>query len=100
MSLDPDTGPPLRLDDDGIPILDEVVAEATAGTPEERLKARLLGELEPQIQSLVHSAFLHTIKTIALEMKQSFEQELDEKLQRRLEELVDKAVAEAFETDE
>jgi hypothetical protein len=99
MSLDPDTGPPLRLDDDGVPILDEVVDEAGTGTPEERLKAKLLEELEPQIQALAHSAFVHTVKTVALEMKRSFEQEFDEKLQERLEELVDQAVAEACEAD-
>ncbi len=99
MSLDPDSGPPLRLDDDGVPILDEVVDETTGGSPEERLKARLLEELEPQIQSLAHAAFLHTVKTIALEMKRSFEQELDEKLRQRLEEIVDRAVAQACEAD-
>jgi hypothetical protein len=95
MSLDPDTGPPLRLDDDGIPILDEVVEEEPAGSAEAQLKARLLEELEPQIQALAHAAFIHTVKTVALEMKQSFEQELDERLREQLEELVERAIAEA-----
>jgi hypothetical protein len=99
MSLDPDSGPPLRLDDDGVPILDEVVDDAAGATPDERLKARLLEELEPQIQALAHSAFVHTVKTVALEMKRSFEQEFDEKLQARLEQLVDRAIAEARKSE-
>jgi len=89
--------PLLRLDDEGLPILDEVVEEPPSGTPQERLKNQLLDELEPQIQSLVRTAFIKSVKMVALEMKRSFEQELDEKLRERLDELVERAVAEAFE---
>ena len=99
MSLESDTNLPMRLDDNGIPILDEVVEEVVGETPEEKLKALLMEELEPRIQALAHATFVHTVKTVALEMKRSFEQEFDNSLQEQLSELVDRAVAEAFEAE-
>ncbi len=97
MTADTELGPPLRLDDDGVPILDEVVDETFGGSVEQQLKARLLEELEPQLQAMAHTAFIHTVKTVALEMKRSFEEEFDGLLRQRLEELVDQAVADVMQ---
>ncbi len=99
--------PPMRLDTDGFPVLEEVVDEipeaaiptlndivednSESGTAE-ALKMQLLTELEPRLQRLVHAAFVETVKVVALQMKRNFERELDSALQTQLADMVDKAV--------
>ena len=90
----------LRLDENGVPILDEVVEPPPLDDMAAAIKAQLLAELEPQMLNMVHNAMTESIKAGALELKRSFEQHLDRALEIRVHELVEQAVERACrETD-
>ncbi len=89
----------LRLDENGIPILDEVVEPPSLDDPA-AIKAQLLAELEPQLLNIVHSAMSESLKAGALEFTRLLERQLDRTLEIRVHELVIQAVERAFrETD-
>lgn len=85
----------LRLDENGVPILDEVVEPPPLDDLAAAIKAQLLAELEPQLLNMVHNAMTESIKAGALELKRSFEQHLDRALEIRVHELVEQAVERA-----
>ena len=85
----------LRLDENGVPILDEVVEPPPLDDMAAAIKAQLLAELEPQLLNMVHNAMTESIKAGALELKRSFEQHLDRALEIRVHELVEQAVERA-----
>jgi hypothetical protein len=86
----------LRLDEDGLPILDDVVGELAEEDVIARLKAELMTDLEPRLQAIVRAAFAASVKVVALELKRTFERELDEALEARLQELVAECVDRAY----
>ncbi len=103
--------PPMRLDADGFPILEEVVEEvseeqiptleeAVEVSPEmrraEAIKEQILVELEPRLTQMVQTVFIDTVKMVAVQMKHQFESQFNEKLQTELNDLVDQAVDEAM----
>jgi hypothetical protein len=85
----------LRLDENGIPILEEVLEPPPLDDLAAAIKAQLLAELEPQLLNMVHNAMTESIKAGALELKRSFEQHLDRSLEIRVHELVEQAVERA-----
>jgi hypothetical protein len=99
MCLDADGLPPtayqLRLNADGIPTLNDVVEDRHFDEFAADIKAQLLTELEPVLQDLVQRAFSASIRMVALELKHSFEQELDKQLEARLHSLVEETVLRA-----
>lgn len=84
--------PALRLDADGIPILDEVVETLPLDEIATAIKTQLLAELQPQLRGLVEQAMTESIKACALELKHAFERQLDEKLKLQLQALVEQTV--------
>jgi len=99
LCLDVDGLPPtayqLHLDTDGIPTLDDVVEDRLFDELAADIKAQLLTELEPLLQELVHRAFASSVRMVALDLKRSFEQELDKQLDARLRALVEESVLRA-----
>jgi hypothetical protein len=91
-----ETPSPLRLDEQGVPILDEVVEDDDLDRLAAEIKEQLLAELQPQLRTLVRSVFTNAVKVVALELKRNFEQQLDQTLERRLRVLVEQAVERAF----
>ena len=85
----------LRLDENGIPILDEVVEPPPLDDLAGAIKTQLLAELEPQLLEMVNNAMTESIKAGALELKRSFEQQLERTLDVRVHELVEQAVERA-----
>jgi len=85
----------LRLDENGIPILEEVVEDPPPDDLAAAIKQQLLAELEPQLMHILHSAMTESIKAGALELKRSFEQQLDHTLELRVQDLVEQAVERA-----
>ena len=85
----------LRLDENGIPILDEVVEPPPLDDMAGAIKTQLLSELQPQLLELVNNAMTESIKAGALELKRSFEQQLQRDLDNRIHELVEQAVERA-----
>ena len=85
----------LRLDENGIPILDEVVEPPPLDGLAGAIKTQLLAELEPRLLELVNHAMTESIKAGALELKRSFEQQLQRDLDIRIHELVEQAVERA-----
>jgi hypothetical protein len=85
----------LRLDEEGLPILEDVVDDPPRGDLALRIKAELLEELEPHLQTVVRTVFTDSVKVVALDLKRAFETQLDEALHERIEELVDQAIAKA-----
>lgn len=86
----------LRLDENGIPILDEVVEPPPPDDLAAAIEAQLLAELQPRLLDMVHSAMTESIKAGALELKRSFEQQLEQTLEVRVHELVEQAVERAY----
>jgi hypothetical protein len=87
---------PLHLDEQGVPILEDVVDDTFLDQLAEEIKQALLTELEPQLHSMVRSAFATSVKAVALELKHTFEQKLDETMKARLRVLVEQAVERAI----
>ena len=87
--------PALRLDPDGVPILDEVVEALPLDEIAMSIKTQLLAELQPQVRGLVEQAMTESIKACALEFKHAFERQLDEKLNLQLQALVEQTVERA-----
>jgi hypothetical protein len=85
----------LRLDENGVPILDEVVEPPPPDDLAAAIKAQLLAELEPHLLHILHGAMTESIKAGALELKRSFEHQLDRNLEIRVHELVEQAVERA-----
>jgi hypothetical protein len=85
----------LRLDPDGIPILDEAIDERLLDDLVADLKAQLLTELEPMLQELVRGAFNRSVRLVALDLKHTFERELDRRIEERLRALVEDGVERA-----
>jgi hypothetical protein len=85
----------LHLDEDGVPILDEVAEALPQDEIAISIKTQLLAELRPQLRDLVQQAMTESIKACALEFKHTFERQLDEKLEMQLRELVEQTVERA-----
>jgi hypothetical protein len=77
--------PEIRLDETGVPILDDVVEMDPA------LEA-LTAELRRQLPTLAREAFTEAIKQVALTLKHDFEHRLSRMLDDRLDELVTAAL--------
>jgi len=90
----------LRLDENGIPILDEVVEPPPLDDVAETIKAQLLAELEPQLLQMVQNAMTDSIKAGALELKRSFEQQVSRNLELQVHEMVEQAVERACQPRE
>lgn len=86
---------PIKLGDDGIPILEEVVEDAVFDDLAADIEARLVLDLEPHLQDLVRRAFTDTIRLVALDLKHAFERELNKQLDLRLRSLVSECVQRA-----
>ena len=85
----------LQLDEDGVPILDEVAETLPTVEIATSIKTQLLAELRPQLREMVQQAMTESIKACALEFKHTFERQLDEKLELQLRELVEQTVERA-----
>lgn len=75
------TGEAVRVDETGLPILDQEV------TLDPALEA-LAAQLRQELQLLAQEAFTATVKQVALDLKHSFEQRLEQALEERMEEIL------------
>ena len=84
----------VHLDENGVPILEEVLDvpfDELAAT----IKERLIAELEPQLQSIVSTAFAASVKSVVLQLKRSFDEQFERELETRIRDVVTQAVEKA-----